>query len=90
MTFVEVVYLIERQCVPEVALRRWFSTVNQPRHVLRKAAVDRHVARAVARVSRQEAPDMPDRIIVATAIYLGVPVIRRDRHIRAAALETVW
>ncbi|MFN8556717.1 MAG: hypothetical protein U0531_04995 [Dehalococcoidia bacterium] len=44
----------------------------------------------MARVSRQEVPAMPDRIIAATAVYLGVPVISRDRRIRAAALETVW
>jgi hypothetical protein len=33
---------------------------------------------------------MPDRIVAATAIYLGVPVISRDGQIRASAIKTVW
>jgi predicted nucleic acid-binding protein len=42
------------------------------------------------RVSRNEVPDMPDRIVAATAVYFDVPVISRDRRIRAANLKTVW
>jgi predicted nucleic acid-binding protein len=41
-------------------------------------------------VSRAEVPDMPDRIVAATAVYFDVPVISRDRRIRAASLKTVW
>lgn len=45
-----------------------------------------HVRR---RVSRAEVPDMPDRMVAATAVYFDVPVISRDRRIRAASIETV-
>jgi len=41
-------------------------------------------------VSRAEVPDMPDRMVAATGAYFGVPVISRDRRIRAANLKTVW
>jgi predicted nucleic acid-binding protein len=41
-------------------------------------------------VSRAEVPDMPDRIIAATAVYFDVPVLSRDRRILAANLKTVW
>jgi predicted nucleic acid-binding protein len=33
---------------------------------------------------------MPDRIIAATALALGLPLVTRDRKIRAADLETIW
>jgi PIN domain nuclease of toxin-antitoxin system len=33
---------------------------------------------------------MPDRIIAATALSLGVPVISRDGKIRTSAVETIW
>jgi predicted nucleic acid-binding protein len=33
---------------------------------------------------------MPDRIIAATALHLGVPVITRDRKIRASNLKSIW
>jgi len=35
-------------------------------------------------------PDLPDRIIAATALHLNVPVISRDSKIQAANLQTVW
>jgi len=41
-------------------------------------------------VSRAEVPDMPDRMVAASAVYFGVPVISGDRRIRAASLKTVW
>jgi len=41
-------------------------------------------------VPRSEVPDLPDRIVAATGVYLGVPVISRDRLIRAARLNTIW
>ena len=41
-------------------------------------------------VSRADVPDMPDRIVAATGIYFGVPVISRDGKIRASNVQTVW
>jgi len=48
------------------------------------------VVEAMQRVARSEVSDMPDRIVAATAAYLGVQVISRDSRIRAADLRTVW
>jgi predicted nucleic acid-binding protein len=45
---------------------------------------------AMQRVPRNEVPDMPDRIVAATAVYLRVPVITRDRRICSFGLQTVW
>jgi predicted nucleic acid-binding protein len=42
------------------------------------------------KVSRIEVPDMPDRMIAATAVYFDVPVISGDRRIRTASLNTIW
>jgi len=41
-------------------------------------------------VPRAEVPDMPDRIIAATALHLGLPLISRDRKIQLAGLQTIW
>jgi len=35
-------------------------------------------------------PDMPDRIVAATGIHLGVPFISRDGRIRASSINTIW
>ena len=52
--------------------------------------VDRHVAQALQMVTRSQVPDMSDRIIAATALYLGVPLITRDRMIQTANVDTIW
>ncbi len=45
---------------------------------------------AMRQVPRANVPHMPDRIVAATAVYLGVPVISRDGKIRASNVETIW
>jgi len=35
-------------------------------------------------------PDMPDRIIAATAVHLNVPIISRDGKIKLSDLDTIW
>ena len=45
---------------------------------------------AMRNVSRAAVPDMPDRIVAATAVYFGVPVLSRDGRICASNVQTVW
>jgi PIN domain nuclease of toxin-antitoxin system len=51
---------------------------------------DRAVAAAMPRIDREQIPDLPDRIISATAERYDVPAISRDRRIRLAGLPTIW
>jgi PIN domain nuclease of toxin-antitoxin system len=48
------------------------------------------VADAIEFVSRDEVPDLPDRIVAATAAALRVPLISRDGKIRASEVQTIW
>ncbi|MFN3761748.1 MAG: type II toxin-antitoxin system VapC family toxin [Anaerolineae bacterium] len=49
------------------------------------------VVEALSRVPRYPAPDMPDRIIAATALALGVPLITRDRALeQVPGLRVIW
>jgi PIN domain nuclease of toxin-antitoxin system len=41
-------------------------------------------------VSRLEVPDLPDRIVTATAVSLQAPLISRDRKIRTSQVQTIW
>ncbi len=41
-------------------------------------------------IKREEVPELPDRVIAATALLLGVPLITRDLQIQSSAVETVW
>jgi PIN domain nuclease of toxin-antitoxin system len=57
---------------------------------LEEASVSPEVIDAMRGVPRDAVPDTPDRIVAATAVHFGVPVISRDGRIRAADLSTVW
>jgi predicted nucleic acid-binding protein len=53
--------------------------------------LDASVARAVQRISRVAVPDMPDRIIAATALHLNAELVTRDRRLQAALKSrAVW
>ncbi|MBO9343616.1 MAG: hypothetical protein J7454_16800 [Roseiflexus sp.] len=55
------------------------------------APLDLAVARALWSVPHTLIPEMPDRIITATALALSLPLITRDATIqRSSLVQTVW
>jgi PIN domain nuclease of toxin-antitoxin system len=90
ISLAEVVYLVEKNRIPEAAYRELTQALADPEHVFTEAPLTAAVVQAMRQVSRAEVPDMPDRIVAATAVYFNVPVISRDRRIMAASLKTVW
>jgi PIN domain nuclease of toxin-antitoxin system len=87
---IEDVYLAERKKIPAAALQRLRNALVDPSAGLSIAPVDAFVADALQKVPRHVVPDMPDRIIAATALYLGVPLVTRDRRLQAAGIQTIW
>ena len=87
---VELTYLVERGRVPSEALRRLRQHLDDAAAVMRLAPLDRSVADAVGLVPREQIPDMPDRIIAATALSMKLPLLTRDARIRASSVPTIW
>lgn len=90
ISLVETIYLIERGRIPLEAIRRLGEALADPASSLIVVPLGAAVADAVQRVSRSAVPDMPDRIIAATALHLGLPLVTRDQRIQASGLKTVW
>jgi PIN domain nuclease of toxin-antitoxin system len=90
ISLAEVVYLIEKNRLPPSAYEELTQALADPEHVFTEAVFTAAIVQAIRQVSRAEVPDMPDRVVAATAVYFDVPVISRDRRIRAASLKTVW
>jgi PIN domain nuclease of toxin-antitoxin system len=90
ISLVETIYRIERGRVPLEAIRRLENGLKDPASGLLVAPVDSDVAEAVHRVPLDIVPDMPDRIIAATALRLGLPLITRDQRIQSAGIQTIW
>lgn len=90
ISLAEIVYLVEKGRLPQHAYDDLRAAMANPRHVFHEALFTAAVVDAMRQVSRSAIPDMPDRMISATAIHLGVPVISRDSRIRASAVRTIW
>lgn len=51
---------------------------------------DEEVAKAFQKISSSTVPEMPDRIIAATALHLDIPLITRDQRLQASGIKTIW
>jgi PIN domain nuclease of toxin-antitoxin system len=90
ISLAEVVYLVEKGRLPAAAYDDLVHALSDPEHVFTEAVFTSGIVQSMRQVSRAEVPDMPDRMIAATAVYFGVPVLSRDRRILAAALTSIW
>lgn len=90
ISLAEVVYLIEKNRLPLSASGDLKTALADPDHVLKEAPFTVEIVDALRQVPRVAVPDMPDRIVAATALYFGVPVISRDGRIRSSSVQTVW
>ena len=90
ITLVEIVYLVEKRRLPQIAITQLKAALVDPDHVFTEAGLTSAIVESMMQVMRDEVPDMPDRIIAATALHLGVPVITRDRKILASNVNSIW
>jgi PIN domain nuclease of toxin-antitoxin system len=90
ISLAEIVYLVEKNRLPASAYADLKSALADPEYVIEEAPFSGEIVDAMLKVSRAEVPDMPDRIVAATGIYFGVPVVSRDGRIRSSAVNTIW
>jgi PIN domain nuclease of toxin-antitoxin system len=90
ISLAEIVYLVEKKRVPPSAYEDLANALSDPDHVFTEEPLSAGIVGAMRLVPRDAVPDMPDRIVAATAIFLLVPVISRDGRIRASSVETIW
>ena len=90
ITLVKMAYLIEKGRLPEKDLQDLLKVLNNRQSNFKLFPVDLAITQTLRKISRDDVPDMPDRIIAATALHLGLPLVTRDRKIRSANLTTIW
>jgi PIN domain nuclease of toxin-antitoxin system len=90
VSLVEVVYLVEGGRIAAHAFNRFASELDSEKPAFRVVPLDGRVAMALKLIPRNVVPDMPDRIIAATALHLGLPLVTRDRRLQSAAIKTIW
>lgn len=84
-----IVYLSEKGRIHAATLDRLLKATDESKAVLAEVPFDRHIAQALTQVERSQIPELPDRIIAATALHLGLSLINRDRAIQLSSIDTI-
>ena len=91
ISVVELVYLVEKYRLPEEAFDQLINALSDPGTGLAIAPLDLITAQTLRQIPRDVVPDMPDRIIAATALSLSLPLVTRDAKIQAlTTIQTIW
>jgi len=90
ISVVEATYLVEKGSVEESVFQQLLQALGDPSQGIRALPVDLAIARRVREIERNAVPDMPDRIIGATAIQLGLRLVSGDAMLRASGLDVIW
>jgi len=88
---IELIYLIEKGRIDASSLAKTLDLLDTVNGSYSVAALDHHTAKALQQIPRLAVPDMPDRIITATALQHNLPLITKDDDIRKSAIViTLW
>jgi PIN domain nuclease of toxin-antitoxin system len=90
ITLIEMIYLIEKGRIAVESFSRLATVLLEPGGLFIEVPPDLSVSRTLLRIDVDVIPDMPDRIIAATAFYLNVPLVSKDSKIRLSGLTTIW
>ena len=90
VTIVEVIYLTEKERLSRQNLTDLKAALNRPDSGLKVVSFDLAIAEQLESISREQVPDMPDRMIAATAQHLRLPLVTTDYRIQQSAVETLW
>jgi PIN domain nuclease of toxin-antitoxin system len=88
IVFFEVLYLTEKNKIPfdfDLFIRIVPSSQNY-----RVEPLCVPIIRKSSAISREQISDPWDRLIAATSLHLGVPLITRDRFLHRMGLAVVW
>jgi PIN domain nuclease of toxin-antitoxin system len=65
--------------------------MNQANAGVKIIPLSPEISLTVQQIPRQTVPEMGDRIIAATALYLGLPLVTKDHKIRELSIiQTIW
>ena len=91
ISIVEMNYLVEKNRIPSSSLEQLLQIIDDPLVNLLVVPLDIPVAKAFTQIPRDIVPEMGDRIIAATSLYVGLPLVTKDYKIRNLSnIQTVW
>lgn len=89
ITLVEAIFLLQRQRVPKAAIAKLMALSEEADASIYVVPLDVAVAHAVSDFGPAAVPELPDRIIAATARVLDLPLLTTDPAIAESGLVKV-
>ena len=91
ISIVEIIYLIDKGKLSQQTLNRLVQYLKLPNSSFVSQDLTEEIAQTLAQIPRSTVPDMPDRIIAATALHLNLSLVTKDSKIRALPnIQTIW
>jgi len=91
IVLVEIVYLAEKTRIDPLLIDTLLNLLSASPSNYLVAPLNLETVMAMRGIDPQLVPDMPDRIIVATAKTLNAPLISRDQQIaKAGIVKVIW
>lgn len=92
MTMVEILYLYEKGRVPKEFYLLFQNIISSKKNESYQIVdFSKEVATSVSEIPRKIIPELPDRLITATAFHLNLPLITKDHRIQSwEGLVTIW
>lgn len=90
VSLVEILYLEEKARLGTGTLRRILEEITKPDGALAEVPFGSGMVESMLQVPREAVLELPDRMIAATSLHLGLPLVTADYRIRAANVTTIW
>ncbi len=91
IVLVEMIYLAEKKRIEPELVTNTLKLLQVESENYQLNPLDLAVVAGVQQIQRALVPDMPDRIIAATALSLGLPLLSRDSAIaKVSELRIIW
>lgn len=87
---VEIIYLQERRRISSNMKFQLDNALASEDSGLRLVDLTVEIVNTLATIPRDNVPDMPDRIITATANFMGLALISRDAKIISSGISILW
>ena len=87
---IEIIYLQEKGCISPELKSQLDTELLAGNNGFILADLTAEVVNVLATVPRTAVPDLPDRIIAATAFHLGLPLISCDRRMPLTGISLIW
>jgi len=90
MCLIEIIYLQEKRRIAADLKTQLDEALLGGMSGLALFDLNAGVVEALAKIPREAVPDLPDRVIAATALYLGLPLISCDHRMPLTGISLIW